>query len=286
MQKPLVFISHITTEKEIAIAFKELIERSFLGMIDVFVSSDPNSIAMGGRWLNNITYGLQNCVIEIVIASRISVTRPWINFEAGAGWVRDVPVIPLCHSGMTPSTLPAPLGSLQAALATDPTHLERVLSVIAKTLDCKLPESDYPTFIAAVEHFEEVSEQMRGVSEKSPIAEEGGLNQYEFATLVAIAEEAELPNTLVWPHAVITAMRNAGYRSIAATLGMAGLERKGLTGDREVDVNYNETGTAIRITNNGWAWLENNVGRLELQIPPSAPSPPPTEAAQNDDIPF
>lgn len=108
MQKPLVFISHITTEKEIAIALKGLVEQAFLGMVDVFVSSDPNSIAMGGRWLNDITYGLKTCVIEIVLAGPSSVTRPWINFEAGAGWVRDIPVIPLCHSGMTPSVLPAP----------------------------------------------------------------------------------------------------------------------------------------------------------------------------------
>ncbi len=86
MQKPLVFISHITTEKEIAIALKGLVEQAFLGMVDVFVSSDPNSIAMGGRWLNDITYGLKTCVIEIVLAGPLTVTCPWINFEAGAGW--------------------------------------------------------------------------------------------------------------------------------------------------------------------------------------------------------
>jgi hypothetical protein len=132
MQKPLVFISHITTEKEIAVALKGLVEQAFLGMVEVFVSSDPNSIAMGGRWLDNITYGLKKCVIEIVLASPVSVTRPWINFEAGAGWVRDIPVIPLCHSGMTPSALPAPLSSLQAALATQGTHLERVLPLLRR----------------------------------------------------------------------------------------------------------------------------------------------------------
>ena len=64
MQKPLVFISHITTEKEIAIALKGLVEQAFLGMVHVSVSSDPNSIAMGGRWLNDITYGFKTCVNE------------------------------------------------------------------------------------------------------------------------------------------------------------------------------------------------------------------------------
>ena len=52
MQKPLVFISHITEEKEIAHALKQLVEKTFLNMIEVFVSSDPTSIRLGGKWLD------------------------------------------------------------------------------------------------------------------------------------------------------------------------------------------------------------------------------------------
>jgi TIR domain len=81
MSKSIVFISHITEEKPIAIAFKDLIETSFLGMIDVFVSSDENSISTGQRWLDNITTALKECSIEIILCSPKSVSRPWINFE-------------------------------------------------------------------------------------------------------------------------------------------------------------------------------------------------------------
>ncbi|MHB1033756.1 MAG: toll/interleukin-1 receptor domain-containing protein [Pirellulales bacterium] len=287
MKKLLVFISHITTEKEIAVSFKQLVEEAFLGMIEVFVSSDPNSIAMGGRWLDNITYGLKNCVIEIVIASPTSVIRPWINFEAGAGWVRDISVIPLCHSGMTPSTLPAPLSSLQAALATDATHLERVFAVIAKAIDCKLPEVNYAPFVAAVEKFVETSQQIRDIAEKSPIADEAGLNPHEFATLAAIAEKAELPTSVVWPYAITNTMNEAGYRNIAATLGMAGLQRKGLIEAVEESTGgYSETAMVVRITNSGWTWLESNVGKLELRLPPDEPSSEAPIAEPVEDIPF
>lgn len=99
MDKPVVFISHITEEKEMAMELKKLIEESFLGMLDVFVSSDENSISSGSKWLDNITSALSSCAIELILCSPNSVKRPWINFEAGAGWVRDIPVIPLCHSG-------------------------------------------------------------------------------------------------------------------------------------------------------------------------------------------
>lgn len=83
--KPIVFISHIDDEKEIAGAFKTLIEKEFLGLIDVFVSSHARSIELGQRWLDEITKALKHCKIEFIICSPISIQRPWINFEAGAG---------------------------------------------------------------------------------------------------------------------------------------------------------------------------------------------------------
>ncbi len=171
MKKALVFISHITTEKEIAIALKVLVEQAFLGMVDVFVSSDPNSIPMGGRWLDSITDGLKRCDIEIVLASPESVTRRWINFEAGAAWIRDIPVVPLCHSGMTPSALPAPLSSLNAGLATEEIDLEQVFVVIANAIGCTLPEVKYTVFTERVRSFEIVSDLILGMSEKSPAGE-------------------------------------------------------------------------------------------------------------------
>ena len=152
--KPLVFISHITEEKEIAIAFKELIESSFLGMLDVFVSSDEDSIHMGQKWLDRISNGLKTCAIEIVLCSPKSILRPWINFEAGAGWVRDIPVIPLCHSGIEPAKLPMPLNLLQAAKANEVSSLKLVFPVLAQAIGAKTPSIDFSNFVAKVAEFE------------------------------------------------------------------------------------------------------------------------------------
>ena len=153
-RKPLVFISHITEEKEIAIAFKELIESNFLGMLDVFVSSDEDSIHMGQKWLDRISNGLKTCAIEIVLCSPISISRPWINFEAGAGWVRDIPVIPLCHSGIEPATLPIPLNLLQAAKANEVSSLKLIFPVLAQAIGAKTPNIDFDDFVAKVAKFE------------------------------------------------------------------------------------------------------------------------------------
>lgn len=152
--KPLVFISHITEEKEIAIAFKELIESSFLGMLDVFVSSDEDTIHMGQKWLDRISNGLKTCAIEVVLCSPKSILRPWINFEAGAGWVRDIPVIPLCHSGIEPAKLPMPLNLLQAAKANEVSSLKLIFPVLAQAIGAKTPNIDFSDFISKVAEFE------------------------------------------------------------------------------------------------------------------------------------
>ena len=154
MEKSIVFISHIVPEKEIAIAFKELIEKSFLGLIDVFVSSDEHSISLGQKWLDNITNSLKQCVVEIVLCSPKSVLRPWINFEAGAGWIRDIPVIPLCHSGMIPSKLPTPLNLLQAATANEVSSLKLIFPVLSQALGSQTPNIEFSNFVVKVKYFE------------------------------------------------------------------------------------------------------------------------------------
>jgi len=266
MQKPLIFISHITAEKEIADALRGLIESTFMGMIDVFISSDPESIAMGGKWLDRITQGLQACVIEIVLASPTSIRRPWINFEAGAGWVRGIPVIPICHSGMNPDTLPPPLSSLQSALATESDSIERVLSVLAKALECKMPKViDVAPFITCVNEFETLSLQIENVTSEALTSEKNGLATYEVATLIAIAECTDVPGDWVWPTSVKRRMSEAGYRDIASAIGIASLRRKGLIDTQlEFTGNFDEKGATITVNPRGWEWLEGNLDSVML----------------------
>lgn len=154
MEKPIVFISHITEEKEMALELKQLIEESFLGMLSVFVSSDENSISSGSRWLDNITSALGSCAIELILCSPKSVKRPWINFEAGAGWVREIPVIPLCHSGMEPSSLPVPLNLLQAAKISEMPNLKLIFPVLASAIGAKCPNIMFDDFIDKMKKLE------------------------------------------------------------------------------------------------------------------------------------
>jgi len=205
--------------------------------------------------------------------------------------VRDIPVIPICHSGLNPDTLPPPLSSLQGALATDKDQLERVLAVLAKELDCKLPNDIHCSeFIERVQRFESESQWIDQAQSGSLLANSGGLAPYEIATLVAVAECADSPDDIVWPHRITERMNKAGYRNVASVLGLAGLKRKGLI-DTQMrssgDWNNSEETNVVTINQFGWAWLESNAESIELRdesnepyVASTASSPP------SDDIPF
>jgi hypothetical protein len=68
--------------------------------------------------------------------------------------VRDIPVIPLCHSGIEPSKLPMPLNLLQAAKANEISSLKLIFPVLAQAIGAKTPNADFSNFVARVGEFE------------------------------------------------------------------------------------------------------------------------------------
>lgn len=154
MNKTILFLSHITEEKILAKELKSFLEKSFLKTIEIFVSSDSASIKVGDKWLDNISKNLSDCKIMFVLCSPRSIARPWINFESGAGWVRKIPVVPICHSGLRVSNLPTPLNQLQGINISEKKGIENILERISKLLNCEKPEPNIDTFILKCREFE------------------------------------------------------------------------------------------------------------------------------------
>lgn len=146
--KKRAFVSHITEDHAIAARLKTAITRDFLGQLNVFVSSDTASIGAGEQWLRSIEDALHDCALFIVVCSPESVTMPWINFESGAAWMKNVPIVPVCHNGMQPRGLPAPLSFRQAVEVGDPRGLERLYRQIAVVLGCDAPVRDFTELAA------------------------------------------------------------------------------------------------------------------------------------------
>ena len=154
-KKPILFISHISEEKEAASLLKDFFERVFLGAIEVFVSSNEKSITYGARWLDRITNALQSCDIMLVLCSAKSVQRPWINFETGFGSARGVEVIPVCYAGQDKGQLPAPLSFYQGLNLRDAGVLELLLEQIAEKINMHCPQADCAALAEQIGKIEE-----------------------------------------------------------------------------------------------------------------------------------
>jgi hypothetical protein len=140
-----VFLSHVSAEHAVAAALKAHLVKDFLGLLNVFVSSDGESVAAGEQWLTSIETALAECDLLITLCSPHSIRRPWINFEAGAAWMRKIPLIPVCHGDLAPSDLPMPLSLRQGISLVEPEGLRRLYSQIARVLNCQAPHSDFRT---------------------------------------------------------------------------------------------------------------------------------------------
>lgn len=138
--KPTIFISHIHENKELTLIIKELIEIIFENSLNIFASSDSESIDLGDEWLMKVNDGLTKCDIMLLICSPESINRPWIAFEAGVGWSKGIKVIPLCCFGLTISSLPLPFNRWQAANANREDSLNRLMKIIAKEFEFKYNE--------------------------------------------------------------------------------------------------------------------------------------------------
>lgn len=115
-----VFISHVTEDAAVAAMLKRKMTEDFLGQLTVFLSSDTESIAAGEEWLSSVSEALRNSSIFVVLCSPIAIARPWVNFEAGAAWMRDIPLVPACFGGLRPRDLPMPLSARQGLELNDP----------------------------------------------------------------------------------------------------------------------------------------------------------------------
>src|SRR5262249_44144199 len=150
-------------EAHMAIELKALIKRHFHESIDVFVSSDHETLRAGDDWFVELKRALNACKIVIILCSPVSVTRPWINIEMGVAWdgIPNTRIIPLCHSGMAPIRLPFPLKQLQAKMATEVEGLENIFRELAKAIDANPPDEDFKVFIKKVTRSETVERVKR-----------------------------------------------------------------------------------------------------------------------------
>ena len=151
-----VFISHVTDEAPIADALKVYLQRCFGHGFPVFVSSDYESIATGEEWFRAIETGLREAQVVIILLSRNSVDRRWINFESGLARGAGVRLLPLTISPFSPGDVGLPLSTLHVRTLDDVLAVEGVVQAIAEEAGLEPPVlPDAPAFIERLERIQD-----------------------------------------------------------------------------------------------------------------------------------
>ena len=112
MNKPTVFFSHSSKDKDLVLLIKNKVENITKKTINIFMSSDGQSIPFGTNWIHKIEDGLNESKIMFVFVTNNSIDSGWIYFESGFAYSKNIKVIPI-GIGVDIGKISAPLSLLQ-----------------------------------------------------------------------------------------------------------------------------------------------------------------------------
>lgn len=137
-----IFISFIHEDENVAEAVQRFLRDTVRSSGSAFLSSDKWQVFAGENWLERIRQELKEAQVVILMLSKASVSRPWVNFEAGAAWLTDKWIIPVCFGGLSKKDLPKPYSSIQALdLVEEPYYL---VTSVCHHLGCLSPPPPLP----------------------------------------------------------------------------------------------------------------------------------------------
>jgi hypothetical protein len=141
-----ILISHIDEEAALAQSLKDLLEKLTDGFWKAFVRTSLQCVSPGNDWLATIEGALREHEVLLVLCSPDSVQRFWIGYETGCSVGKSVHVgksahiIPICHSGATPSSLPPFLSRYQGLTYGSASFIKTLFRAIHKYI----PLDDLP----------------------------------------------------------------------------------------------------------------------------------------------
>lgn len=149
-----VFISHIADEAPVALKLKEQLQDVLGDDLLVFVSSDYESIKSGEEWYRRIVDTIASSKVVIVLISKESVARPWINFEAGVGIGSKGKVFPITIRGFRLGDLRPPLQALHARDIHDPNSVVAIIRDVGEAVQRPPIQFDSAEFVDTLKEIE------------------------------------------------------------------------------------------------------------------------------------
>jgi hypothetical protein len=141
MSKPTIFLSHSSADEKVLRKLKDLILEKTGNTIEIFLSSDGQSIPLGRNWVHKIEEELEHTKAMLVFLSPASTKSQWVYFEAGYAYSKDVRVVPIGILGVDLTRIGPPLGLLQGFNITSADGLNNIIAVINDVFDYAHAES-------------------------------------------------------------------------------------------------------------------------------------------------
>ncbi len=160
MDNKKILISHTVEEKDLAQAWKSLIETTTSGAVEVWFSSDDSPLGgmeVGREWREDLYQRLKDCEFVLAIQTPVSVGKPWIMWECGvaSGVDKERGIIPIIF-GMARGYLPNPLNVYQSYEGDKTEQIREVCERLAHKAGLKPPDFIYDqaiqTYLSAVVH--------------------------------------------------------------------------------------------------------------------------------------
>lgn len=139
MDKPTIFFSHSSVDRDLILPIKDKIIDITAKTMEIFMSSDGQSIPLGRNWVSKIEEGLENAQIMFIFVTPNSIKSDWIFFEAGYAYSKGIEVIPV-GMGINVGELNAPLNLLQGFNISSHDSLNNFISVINKKFSLSFRE--------------------------------------------------------------------------------------------------------------------------------------------------
>jgi hypothetical protein len=121
-----IFISFIHEDEKVADGVKAFLDEKLGINSKVFLASDKWAIHAGEDCWKEFKEESASAKVVVLLLGKESISRPWVNFEAGAAWLTEKAIIPACFGDLQKGALPKPYSNLQALSLEDfdgPYHL-------------------------------------------------------------------------------------------------------------------------------------------------------------------
>lgn len=133
MNKPSIFFSHSSSDKDVLLRLKDLFVEKTGGTIEVFLSSDGQSIPLGRNWVHRVQDALDEATIMVVFITPNSLRSSWIYFEAGYVYSKKIRVVPVGFLGTDLSSVAPPLSLLQGFNILNKDGLDNLIALVNET---------------------------------------------------------------------------------------------------------------------------------------------------------